>query len=882
MRSLGVGIQLGDYTITRLIGRGGMGEVYEAVENKLQRRVAIKIITPEEQDSGELIRRFLQEARTLAKVNHPNVVTIYAIDKIGDMQFIAMELVDGISLKDFLLGSKLTADEAVPIFEQMLEGLKCLHDNHIIHRDLKPSNILLRPNGQIKILDFGIAKQVDDLDSEETRVGVIIGTAPYMPPEMKAGIRATMLSDYWSLGAIFYECLVGKPLAIVMKKYPTAPEIVFSSEARARIPQEMRDIVCRLCATRPIDRYADIPMVIEALRGFRNRRPPPAFGTQEALAEKVEALIVASRKIEMENSTLTRLKRALDKSSPTVIDPDQTALRVSTAKGLKKTWTIEIALGVVTLLLFATALWSKKDLSQRPRPVTPSHVEADDMSASDTSIVKATPAPMALLEPEDHKVLALDPSQLPTFLWSHPLAPGTYDIQIAKDSDFKKIIVQEPVSGNSFRPARVLSEGRYYWRLFPVKSGQPPVEPQEFAISQLSPVELGFPSAKRVYEIKEDARTANVDFSWTCKPGVNDYRIQLSRSIKFTEPSLDRIVSGCRLNEAIVPIGTHYWRVKAEGTEKAEWSEERDLVVRESREVKISRPVVVESKTETGKIAVTLQFKEGVRGVASIADRLEQFPAFEWRPEQGARSYVVQLSSEKDFSQLNSEESVNVSKLVWRYPTPGRTYWRARAYSSTLMPGRIVAQGEIDIRLPAPKLRSNYKSGVIDWKSVPLAERYIVKVAPTRSLANAEVVNSREPRLKLSRGNAIRYVRVATADAAGELTSDFSNTAEVEPGEAFALPRPVAVAPRKGARAPASSGRLSVAFSWSPVPSAESYLLVMSSDPEFSKIIESRKLSEPASVLKQAKLSGRVYWRVRAENSKGVSDWSEVSYFDVK
>src|SRR5262245_5606399 len=136
-QSLPNGTTLGEYTLIRLIGRGGMGEVYEAYESKLHRRVALKIIAPlqpDEHDYEDLFRRFLQEARAMAQVNHPNIVTIYDIDRAGGAQFIAMEFVNGLSLKQMLKEISLSLDEAVPIFAQILEGLSCLHDNHIIHR----------------------------------------------------------------------------------------------------------------------------------------------------------------------------------------------------------------------------------------------------------------------------------------------------------------------------------------------------------------------------------------------------------------------------------------------------------------------------------------------------------------------------------------------------------------------------------------------------------------------------------------------------------------------------------------------------------------------------------------------------------------------------
>src|SRR5437879_4589761 len=155
MVNLPPGTSLGSYTIIRLIGRGGMGEVYEANELTLDRRVALKVIARDHiggKREPEIIARFLQEARILAQVNHPNVVTIHAIDRFNETQFIAMEYIEGASFQEMLTLFAFSGEEAAPLFMQMLQGMQALHGKNILHRDLKPHNLMLRTDGQVKIL----------------------------------------------------------------------------------------------------------------------------------------------------------------------------------------------------------------------------------------------------------------------------------------------------------------------------------------------------------------------------------------------------------------------------------------------------------------------------------------------------------------------------------------------------------------------------------------------------------------------------------------------------------------------------------------------------------------------------------------------------------
>ena len=205
---LSKGDRLGPYEILALVGKGGMGEVYRAHDERLRRDVAIKVST------AQFTERFTREARTIASLNHTNICHLYDVGP----NYLVMEYVEGDDLK-----GPLDFDEALPIIQQLIDGIEAAHEKNIIHRDLKPANIKITPEGVVKILDFGLAKAMEppaDIDPENsptltmggTIAGTILGTAAYMAPEQAKGKAADKRSDVWSFGVVVYEMLTGQRL----------------------------------------------------------------------------------------------------------------------------------------------------------------------------------------------------------------------------------------------------------------------------------------------------------------------------------------------------------------------------------------------------------------------------------------------------------------------------------------------------------------------------------------------------------------------------------------------------------------------------------------------------------------------------------------------
>lgn len=223
---LSPGERVGPYEVVDRLGAGGMGEVYRARDLRLQRSVALKILPEAVARDDDRIARFMREAQTLAAVNHPNIAAIYGIEDSGPVQAIAMELVEGEDLSQRIGRGPLPLDEALPIARQLAEALEAAHDAGIVHRDLKPANIMVRADGTVKVLDFGLAKvassatatTADAMNSptftspQMTAAGVLLGTAPYIAPEIAKGQQADKRADIWAYGVVLFEMLTGRRL----------------------------------------------------------------------------------------------------------------------------------------------------------------------------------------------------------------------------------------------------------------------------------------------------------------------------------------------------------------------------------------------------------------------------------------------------------------------------------------------------------------------------------------------------------------------------------------------------------------------------------------------------------------------------------------------
>ncbi len=217
---LAAGTRLGVFEILAPLGKGGMGEVYRAKDTKLEREVAVKILPEEMAKRPERMARFEREAKLLAALNHPHIAAIHGLHEEDSQHFLVMELVDGQTLADRLNRGALPVPEALELGRQIAEALEAAHEKDIIHRDLKPSNVMLTSKGKAKVLDFGLGRVLEresfasSIDTattpDQTGIGVVLGTAPYMSPEQARGEEVDGRTDIWAFGCVLYEALAGK------------------------------------------------------------------------------------------------------------------------------------------------------------------------------------------------------------------------------------------------------------------------------------------------------------------------------------------------------------------------------------------------------------------------------------------------------------------------------------------------------------------------------------------------------------------------------------------------------------------------------------------------------------------------------------------------
>ncbi|HYN20249.1 MAG TPA: serine/threonine-protein kinase, partial [Thermoanaerobaculia bacterium] len=283
--TLSPGTRLGPYEILAPLGAGGMGEVYRARDTKLGRDAAIKVLLSEVSADAERRLRFEQEARSASALNHPNIITVYDIDSSDSNLYLAMELVEGKTLREMLSAELLPAKKMLDISVQVADGLAKAHAAGIVHRDLKPENLMISKDGFVKILDFGLAKLVEGVAEEGsvlptvvvpgTLPGTVMGTVGYMSPEQASGEPVDYRSDQFAFGSILYEMATGRrafqrktgaeTLAAIIREEPEP-----IGQLNPKAPAPVRWIIERCLVKEPEERYTSTRDLARDLRSVRD------------------------------------------------------------------------------------------------------------------------------------------------------------------------------------------------------------------------------------------------------------------------------------------------------------------------------------------------------------------------------------------------------------------------------------------------------------------------------------------------------------------------------------------------------------------------------------------------------------------------------------
>jgi hypothetical protein len=249
---LNPGTRLGPYEITGMLGAGGMGEVYRARDTRLGRDVALKVLPPQVERDPDALLRLAREARLLASLDHPNIGAVHGWEESSGVHAIVLELIEGPTLRDRVLAGPLPIDEALKIARQIADALDAAHEQGIIHRDLKPANIKIRPDGRVKVLDFGLAKALTppggaaETTASATQPGLIVGTPAYMSPEQARGEPVTRSADVWAFGVVIYEMLTGRHPFISGSTTDTLAAVLRATPDWDALPRKTPEPVIRL------------------------------------------------------------------------------------------------------------------------------------------------------------------------------------------------------------------------------------------------------------------------------------------------------------------------------------------------------------------------------------------------------------------------------------------------------------------------------------------------------------------------------------------------------------------------------------------------------------------------------------------------------------
>ena len=311
--AIGPGTRLGPYEVTALLGEGGMGKVWRAHHTGLKRDDALKVLPDAFASDPDRLARFQREAQVLASLNHPNIAHVHGLERADGVQALVMELVEGPTLADRIAQGPIPVDEALPIAKQIAEAMEAAHEQGIIHRDLKPANIKVRPDGTVKVLDFGLAKALEPTGAMSpnvsqsptimspammTGVGMLLGTAAYMSPEQARRKAVDKRSDIWAFGCVFYEMLTGKRAFGGEDVTETLASVVKTEPAWDGLPDHLPPVIrvfLRRCLQKnPKQRLQDIGDMRLAMEGAFETAAQPAQSPAVAQPAWRRPLVVAA------------------------------------------------------------------------------------------------------------------------------------------------------------------------------------------------------------------------------------------------------------------------------------------------------------------------------------------------------------------------------------------------------------------------------------------------------------------------------------------------------------------------------------------------------------------------------------------------------------
>ena len=691
-----------------MIGKGGMGEVYEALEESLGRKVALKIISTSSSNSEKLLNQFIQEARALAQLNHKNVVTIYRLgqDHAEGEYYIAMEFIEGITLSQGIKENRFQFKDMVVIIRQIISGLKAVHAADIIHRDLKPKNIIIQTKNQVKIVDFGVAEALMGENSAGKK-GEAVGTINYLSPEVLSGSRSSRQSDIWSAGIIFYELFTGmSPFranteAGIREEVKTL-KISWPVSTKVWLPDDLKKVVMRMCAHSVEERYQTIEEVYADLLKISSGKKLDSKTRQYSFNSKSGGFKTEVTKSEVHESQVKKSYLINNKSiSGSEGDVYSEFERVNEEGFKNRSWIF--VLGIASILvagyfqvgksyLNSTLLkLTQNEVSVQEEPLVESDQPKEGLKVIDEKAlskneklnveneIEKISKPISIVDAEIKGILSFtkmndekNVSEIENAIenpielsWSYDGSAEKYEIYISEDKEFTK--TTKYFSRAKSYLWKGAKPGKFYWRVRPVEDNK------EGSYSNIGKINLYMGSPKLEvnykeikYLTKKQSKQVSTKIDWPAQPYVYGYHVLFSKNKNFKSILMKKSVSENFVFLKVKAGVKYYIKVASiddQGKILSSYSSPKRV------EVSI-RSTLATPQNESPRNLASIENKPSVLSPLLLR----------WTKVIGAQRYEVQVSKQKSFrNNILSARSQSLDYSISNPLPSGKVYWRVRA-----------------------------------------------------------------------------------------------------------------------------------------------------------------------------------------------------------
>ena len=808
-----------------------MGAIFEVYDSELDRKAALKILLPKYNDNEMMVERFIREGKSIARINNPNIVSIFAVGKYEEYHSIIMEYVDGVPLSEILEEYIIPVERALNIARQMMVGLSAIHSEQIIHRDIKPGNTMLLSGDRIKIVDFGIAKQLDESTTQRlTETGQFFGTYLYTAPEIVKGIPQNTQSDIFAVGAILYEMLVGAPLIKgssvgEVLQFLNELEVQFQEEDQPFIPLEVQDLVKGLCARSLEERYKTAEDAIIAIdevvsrlglsleRGQRAQKPIYRLTNKKQLVDKLSSKgftkttikrIFAEAQVYQEQFEANSIK-VDDATVALGSDLEESNGRVDAVTGEKH---IQLSVVAVNKALreihqakqeFAVTQWNNQRRELRRR-----YLFGALKYGGPVALVAAA-------------------------IWFSPL--------------------KDKINGLVNPPQEVVSEGL-------PKAGEPSEVGPEENESEKAQAEDSKP--KKAQGNPENIPVTDVADKKEPQPENSSRKDEVALVAKAVEEPIAKEQPPTNLLANLTPS---LLKKSVEATLR--WKASRGPS--SSSQYPLNPPEISWAKVNIAR-GYRVEFSKDRYFQNKIFSARLKRTNFVWKEAVPGQFFVRIQALGKGDSKSEYSPTMELN-LRAEAPKLKPRYSLAKEYSS-----------ETDME--------KGESISIDLPRLPYKGEYQLEMSKDKQFSSAIWSESAKgTKIKIPLEKAGRYfLRASVIDGEGRSISSYSRPSQINLSQNLKLPIPKIVLPTDGTIYPISSRKKSVpvVLMWERLDKVEAYEVEVGSDRDFRTVVVNQSTASNKFVFRGKNLKGTLYWRVRAKQKSFKSDWTSSQSFKLQ